>query len=131
MSTTFHLWCDTDEDGGPEVEAVHQEDGVPGLRLNPGGWVAWLDEHQNHALSLVVQVPDVGPLGLPFFRVNRGGIKFEVPDRDGVDCAVDWSDFRKEYGVHADRAAREREHRAFKAGWAAARGTADTGGVQR
>lgn len=130
MSTRFTLWCESDEDGGPEVEAIAQADGVPGLRLDPSEWTTWLEEHRHHEMSLVVQVP-AGPLGLPFFRVNRGGITFEVPEPDAVECATAWSDYRKEYGVSVSRSVREQEHEAFKAGWAAARGTADTGGVQR
>lgn len=48
-----------------------------------------------------------------------------------IALATAWSDFRKEYGVSADDATRAKEHAAFKAGWAAARGTLDIGGVQR
>lgn len=45
--------------------------------------------------------------------------------------ATAWSDFRKEYGVSVDDATRAAEYRSFKAGWDAARGTLDIGGVQR
>lgn len=42
-----------------------------------------------------------------------------------TDRAVAWADYRKEYG--ASRA----EHKAFRAGWDAAKGDLDVGGVQR
>lgn len=45
--------------------------------------------------------------------------------------AAAWSDFRKEYGVSNDDVTRAAEYQAFKAGWAAAKGTLDIGGVQR
>lgn len=125
MSTHFHAWCDTDEEGGPT------------LRRSPSGtllededaWAAWLIEHQWHDLSLVVE--DGAPFGLPVFQTRRGGIRFQVTPQDVLDCAAAWSDFRKEYGTSPSKEERAREHEAFKAGWAAARGTADTGGVQR
>lgn len=50
-------------------------------------------------------------------------------DEELMACA--WSDFRKEYGVSANDETRAAEYRSFKAGWAAARGTLDVGGVQR
>lgn len=50
---------------------------------------------------------------------------------DHLDAACAWSDFRKDYGVSGDDKVRRREHRAFMAGWQSARGTIDTGGVQR
>lgn len=50
-------------------------------------------------------------------------------DEELMACA--WSDYRKEYGVSADPEVLKREHRAFTAGWQAARGTLDIGGVQR
>lgn len=50
-------------------------------------------------------------------------------DEELMACA--WSDYRKEYGVSADDRTRAREYACFKAGWAAARGTLDVGGVQR
>lgn len=50
---------------------------------------------------------------------------------DEIALATAWSDFRKEYGVSANDETRKAEHRAFKAGWAAAKGTLDIGGVQR
>lgn len=130
MTATFHLWCDTDEDGGPDIEAVKREDGVPGVRLNPGAWSDWLLEHREHELQVVLETPS-GALGLPFFRVNRGRIQFVLRTSEEVEVATAWSDYRKEYGVSVSRSVREQEHAGFKAGWAAARGTADTGGVQR
>lgn len=48
-----------------------------------------------------------------------------------VEMACAWSDYRKDYGVSVDDAARAREHAAFTAGWQAARGTLDAGGPQR
>lgn len=51
--------------------------------------------------------------------------------QDELNMHSAWSDFRKEYGVSADDKTRAAEHRAFLAGWAAARGTLDVGGVQR
>lgn len=130
MTATFHLWCDTDEDGGPETGVVSREDGVPGLRLEPGTWSDWLLEHREHDLHIILETP-AGALGLPVFRATRGGIQFVVRTPEEVECAAAWSDYRKEYGVSVSRSVREQEHAAFKAGWAAARGTADTGGVQR
>ena len=42
-----------------------------------------------------------------------------VTDKDAANCA--WSDFRKDYGVSANEYIRTTEHRAFHAGWEAAR----------
>lgn len=39
-------------------------------------------------------------------------------ERERMACA--WSDFRKHYGVSATSGIRNREYRAFKAGWEAA-----------
>ena len=50
---------------------------------------------------------------------------------DEIELATAWSDFRKEYGVSANDATRAKEYRSFKAGWEAAKGTLDIGGVQR
>jgi hypothetical protein len=50
---------------------------------------------------------------------------------DHLDAACAWSDFRRDYGVSGDDKVRRQEHRAFMAGWQSARGTIDTGGVQR
>lgn len=50
---------------------------------------------------------------------------------DEISLATAWSDFRKEYGVSADDRTRAAEYRSFAAGWAAAKGTLDVGGVQR
>lgn len=50
---------------------------------------------------------------------------------DETARAAAWSDFRKEYGVSSDDQTRAAEHRAFVAGWDAARGMLDVGGVQR
>lgn len=130
MSAQFHLWCDTDEESGPETGVVSRDDGVPGLRLDPGAWSDWLLAHREHDLSIVLEVP-VGKIALPVFQMNRGGIQFEVRDQDAIDVAAAWSDFRKEYGVSVSRSVREQEHAAFKAGWAAAKGNLDAGGVQR
>jgi hypothetical protein len=44
---------------------------------------------------------------------------------DQILMACAWSDYRKEYGATAD------QYAAFTAGWQAARGTLDIGGVQR
>lgn len=125
MSTYFHAWCDTDEEAGPK------------LRRSPSGtllededaWSAWLIEHQWHDLSLVVE--DGAPFGLPVMQTVRGGIRFVVRTQDEIDVAVAWSDYRKEYGVSPSKEHRAQEHAAFKAGWAAARGSLDVGGVQR
>ncbi|MFJ2298126.1 hypothetical protein [Oerskovia paurometabola] len=54
-----------------------------------------------------------------------------TPGEDHLDAACAWSDFRKDYGVSGDDKVRRQEHRAFMAGWQSARGTIDTGGVQR
>lgn len=48
-----------------------------------------------------------------------------------VQMAAAWSDYRKDYGVSQDKTARIREHAAFMAGWNAAMGRLDAGGVQR
>lgn len=53
------------------------------------------------------------------------------PAEDQIQRACAWSDYRKEYGVSADQGVRAREFEAFKAGWDAARGTLNIGGVQR
>jgi len=50
---------------------------------------------------------------------------------DRVEIATAWSDYRKDYGVSADPDVRAQEHKAFVAGWRAARGASDAGGVQR
>lgn len=121
MTGRFTLWCNTDDDGGPDV--VRTDDGVE--LVDPDAWWSWLDEHRHHDLSLVVE----NLTGLPFFQVNRGAIKFQ--SKDEIEAAYAWADYRKEYGVHADRKVREREHAGFLAGYAAARGKLDVGGVQR
>lgn len=54
-----------------------------------------------------------------------------VRTEDEIALATAWSDFRKEYGVSANDATRAKEYRSFKAGWEAAKGTLDIGGVQR
>src|SRR3546814_14931805 len=74
-------------------------------------------------LTLVAENPS--PHGLPYFQANRGGIKFETKTEDMIAIACAWSDYRKEYGVSPGKEERAREHEAFKAGWAAARGTLD------
>lgn len=50
---------------------------------------------------------------------------------DQIQRACAWSDYRKEYGVSSDDAVRDKEHKAFTAGWDAAKGNLDAGGVQR
>lgn len=50
-------------------------------------------------------------------------------DDEKIDRALAWADYHKEYGVHPDSA--HREYCAFVAGWDAARGRIDLGGVQR
>lgn len=125
MSTTFHVWCDTDEEAGPTLQRS-----AGGARLyGPNEWAIWLNDHQWHDLSLVVE--GGSPFGLPFIQVNRGDIRFDIPADDVLDLAVAWSDYRKEYGVSQSKEHRVQEHAAFKAGWAAAQGTLDVGGVQR
>lgn len=122
MSTTYTLWCNTDDDGGPNLD--HKAFVVD--VLDKDAWHAWLIEHEYHDISLVAEG---SPLGLPFFQVNRGAIKFKTDD--DIEAACAWSNYRSAYGVHADRRVREREHAGFLAGWAAARGKLDVGGVQR
>lgn len=46
-----------------------------------------------------------------------------------IAIACDWADYRKEYGVSSEAMAEA--HNAFKAGWAAAKGTLDVGGILR
>lgn len=121
MTGRFTLWCNSDDDGGPDL--VRTDDGVE--LVEPDAWWAWLDEHRHHDLSLVVE----NLTGLPFFQATRGAIKFKTGDEIEAACA--WSNYRSEYGVHADRTVREREHAGFLAGWAAARGTLDVDSVQR
>ena len=50
----------------------------------------------------------------------------EPEHNDSLNRASAWSDYRSEYGVHGTQS-----HRDFCAGWDAARGTLDIGGVQR
>ena len=125
MSTTFTAWCDTDEEGGPEMQ---RSAGGSSL-IDQAAWSAWLLEHQYHDLSLVVE--NTSAFGLPFFQCSRGGIKFTVRTEDQIAAACSWSDYRKEYGTSPSKEARAQEHAAFLAGWAAAKGTLDVGGVQR
>lgn len=51
-------------------------------------------------------------------------------DEAEYELACAWADFRKNYGVSADQAVREQEHRAFMAGWDA-RAEPDDGGPLR
>jgi hypothetical protein len=44
-----------------------------------------------------------------------------VSEDEDVEIACDWSDYRKDYGVSADKTVRMREHKAFTAGWKAGR----------
>ena len=125
MSTVFTVWCDTDEEGGPELKRS-----AGGLALlDHDAWSAWLIEHEYHDMSLIVE--NSGPVGLPRFQVNRGAIRFVVKTADEVEAAAAWSDYRKAYGVSVSKDDRAHEHQAFLAGWAAARGSADTDGVLR
>jgi hypothetical protein len=55
----------------------------------------------------------------------------EHPTSESTEVACAWADFRKDYGVSAEGRTRKAEHRAFRAGWEAARGTLDVGGPQR
>lgn len=121
MTGRFTLWCNTDDDGGPDL--VSTEDSVELVDVD--AWSGWLDEHRHHDLSLVVE----NLTGLPFFQANRGAIKFKTGDEIEAACA--WSNYRSAYGVHADRTVREREHAGFLAGWAAAHGKLDADSVQR
>lgn len=123
MTGRFTLWCNTDEDGGPDLR--HTDAGVE--LVDAESWSTWLDEHRHHDLSLVVE----NLTGLPFFQVNREKIVFKVRTEDDIQAACAWSNYRSEYGVHADRKVREREHAGFLAGWAAARGKLDVDSVQR
>ncbi len=52
------------------------------------------------------------------------------PEPDDFAAACAWADFREAYGVSANDRVREREHRAFVAGFEAARSNDDRG-VQR
>lgn len=125
MSTIFHAWCDTDEEAGPNLR--RSPSGT--LLVDEDAWAAWLIEHEYHDLSLVAE--NDSPHGLPRFQADRRPIKFETPTEDMAEIACAWSDYRKEYGVSPSKEERVKEHAAFKAGWAAARGTLDIGGVQR
>lgn len=125
MSTTFTVWCDTDEEGGPDLQRAAGGSSL----LNPDAWSAWLIEHEHHDISLVPE--NSRAFGLPFIQTARGGIRFEVKTEDAIEVACAWTDYRKEYGVSPSKDERAREHAAFKAGWAAAKGTLDVGGVQR
>lgn len=115
MGTVFTVWCDTDEEGGPELK---RSAGGPAL-LDPDAWSAWLIEHQHHDMSLIAE--NTNPFGLPEFRVNCGGIRFNVTSEDEVQAGACWGEYRAEYGVHASKETRKRENAAFLAGWAAAR----------
>lgn len=116
MSTGFTVWCDTDEEAGPDLQ---RSAGGTAL-LDPEAWSAWLIEHQYHDMSLVVE--NSGPFGLPHFQVNRGAIRFVVRTADEVEAAAAWSDYREAYGTSASKEDRAHEHQVFLAGWAAARG---------
>lgn len=113
MTQRFTVWCNTDEDCGPDL--IRTDDATQLVDVD--GWSAWLDEHHHHDLSLIVE----NLTGLPFFRANRGGIRFEVPTEDEIRAAYAWKNFRTQHGVHASKEVRESEHAAFLAGWAAAR----------
>lgn len=121
MTQRFTVWCNTDEDGGPDL--IRTEDRTELVDVD--AWSTWLEEHAHHDLSLVVE----NLTGLPFFQANRGGIKFKTEDEIRAACA--WSDYRKAYGVSVDIETRLHEHAAFLAGWAAANGKLDADGVQR
>lgn len=54
-----------------------------------------------------------------------------MDDDETAAIACAWSDYRKDYGTSTDPRVIAAAHQAFVAGWKAARGTADTGGVQR
>lgn len=115
MSTVFTVWCDTDEEAGPELK---RSAGGPAL-LDLEAWSAWLIQHEYHDMSLVAE--NTSPVGLPRFQVNRGAIRFIVRTADEVEAAAAWADFRKEYGTSASKDDRAYERQAFLAGWAAAR----------
>jgi hypothetical protein len=125
VSTHFHAWCDTDDEGGPALR--RSPSGT--LLEDPDAWAEWLIEHEYHDISLVVE--SSSPFGLPPFQASRGGIRFQVRTQDQVDAACAWSDYRKEYGTSPSKEDRAQEHAAFLAGWAAAKGSLDIGGVQR
>jgi hypothetical protein len=45
-----------------------------------------------------------------------------TPDSNAYDeCAAAWSDYRRDYGVSTHKQTRMKEHKAFCAGWLAAR----------
>jgi hypothetical protein len=113
MSTLFTAWCDTCEDGGPEVQRTAGGSSL----IDPAAWSAWLIEHGHHDLSLVVE--NSHPFGLPWIQVNRGGIQFQVRVQDAVAADAAWSAYRKEYGTSVSKEDRVAERQAFLAGWAA------------
>lgn len=115
MSSVFTVWCDTDEDAGPELKRT--AGGV--ALLDPEAWSAWLVEHEYHDMSLVVE--NSSPYGLPYFRASRGGIRFQVKTADEIEATAAWADYRKTHGTLASKEDRVHEHQAFLAGWAAAR----------
>lgn len=125
MSTVFTVWCDTDDEAGPDLKRTA---GGTAL-LDPDAWSAWLIEHEYHEMSLIVE--NSSPFGLPRFQVNRCAIRFNVKTADEVEAAAAWSDYRKAYGTNASKEGRAHEHKVFLAGWAAARGLADADAVQR
>lgn len=51
------------------------------------------------------------------------------PCKESVEIACEWSDYRKAYGVSAE--AMTEAHKAFQAGWAAARGQSHEEGPLR
>lgn len=51
------------------------------------------------------------------------------PCHESVEVACEWSDYRSSYGVDAD--VMTAAHKAFKAGWAAARGKSHEPGALR
>lgn len=123
MSSVFTVWCDTDEEAGPDLQ---RSPGGASL-LDPDAWSAWLIEHQYHDLSLVLE--STAPFGLPAFQASRGGIRFQLRTQDEVDALKAWAEYRKAAGTSASKEDRVHERAAFLAGWAAVRH--DAGGGQR
>lgn len=90
------------------------------------------DDLTPHPLAPLRYCCDRAPLGHAADCWTRRPIEFTPvegdPDPDAIDAACEWADYRKHYGVNPYSLTEA--HKAFLAGWAAARGHSHEG-VQR
>lgn len=128
--------------GGYTVKMFSTEVGVPDrLVMMPGGRMYLVELktdgyevsdvqrvfHQRMAaLGITVVVLRDTPEVVAWLRRITDEHAAATPlDEPDIAMAADWADYRSEYG------ARPRDHKAFCAGWQAARGLLDLGGVLR